>query len=286
MQLPQSSFWGSLLFSSSRKELNSFGQYRDALERYRKSGMEYATVVTKQHDDQTLLYRYLESILSQEVESMEGIANDSTKKIQAQAKTKALLQLTREFQDTKEFLLVYEKKMVKWAAETKLFLLTKSDLIDVKKEAISSDLPEEDFSESIEELNDRQSFSHTELARWQNYFIRHKREDLAKRINPMVGTESGTHKTGEINNLTSIIQDSAITQYPDILTKQENRFSTILSDYKASFILSKSEADFKKAKDALSEYLAKCPTLQRKTDHLGPDQRLPSPSGIQRIPPG
>ncbi len=104
-----------------------FGQYRDALERYRKSGMEYATVVTKQHDDQTLLYRYLESILSQEVESMEGIANDSTKKIQAQEKTKALLQLTREFQDTKEFLLVYDKKMVKWAAETKLFLLTKSD---------------------------------------------------------------------------------------------------------------------------------------------------------------
>ena len=35
--------------------------------------MEYATVVTKQHDDLTLLYRYLENILSQESEAYENL---------------------------------------------------------------------------------------------------------------------------------------------------------------------------------------------------------------------
>ena len=36
-----------------KEGIEFFGQYRHELERYRKSGMEYATVVTKQHDDLT-----------------------------------------------------------------------------------------------------------------------------------------------------------------------------------------------------------------------------------------
>ena len=258
-----------------KEGIEFFGQYRDELERYRKSGMEYATVVTKQHDDQTLLYRYLENILSQEVESMESIAQDSTEKAHAQRKTQAFLELTREFQNTKELLLVYEKQMVRWAAETKLFLLTQSDLIEIKKEAISSVLPTEDFSESVEELSNRQFFTHGELTRWQNYFVRHLREDLAKRINPLVGTESGTHKAREINNLTSIIQESAISVYPAILTKQENQFSSILTDYKPSFLLSKSRADFKKAKNALSEYLANVQLYNERLTNWDPNQEYP-----------
>ena len=56
-----------------KEGIEFFGQYRHELERYRKSGMEYATVVTKQHDDLTLLYRYLENILSQESEAYENL---------------------------------------------------------------------------------------------------------------------------------------------------------------------------------------------------------------------
>ena len=60
--------------------------------------------------------------------------------------TKSLLALSRKFQNTKEHLLNYEKQVVKWAAETKLFLLTQSDLLEIKREAINDSLAEEDFS--------------------------------------------------------------------------------------------------------------------------------------------
>ena len=115
-----------------KEGIEFFGQYRNDLQRYRKSGMEYATVVTKQHDEQTLLYRYLENILSKETEALEVLKSDNAKRTEAENNTKSLLEFTREFQDIKELLLVYEKQVVKWAAETKLFLLTQNDLIEIK----------------------------------------------------------------------------------------------------------------------------------------------------------
>ena len=68
------------------------------------------------------------------------------------------------------------------------------------------------FHEAIDELMNENISLYKELARWQNYFIRHQREDLAKRINPIVGTESGTEKRGQINSLTPLIQASARTR--------------------------------------------------------------------------
>ena len=56
-----------------KEGIEFFGQYRHELERYRRSGMEYATVVSSQHNDQTTLYRYLESILSKEVAHLESL---------------------------------------------------------------------------------------------------------------------------------------------------------------------------------------------------------------------
>jgi phosphate transport system permease protein len=258
-----------------KEGIEFFGQYRHDLQRYRKSGMEYANVVTKQHDDQTLLYRYLENILAQETAALESLATDDASRTSAEKDTRQMLDLTRDFQNTKELLLIYEKKVVKWAAETKLFLLTQSDMIEVKEEALKQGLPVEDFPETIAQLNERTFFTHKELARWQNYFIRHQREDLAKRINPIVGTESGTEKEGQITSLTPLIQASANQQYAEILSKQRKQFSSLLNRFKPSFLLAKSVKDFSQAKTALSEYLASVPLYEERLTEWDPTQPYP-----------
>jgi phosphate transport system permease protein len=258
-----------------KEGIEFFGQYRHDLQRYRKSGMEYANVVTKQHDDQTLLYRYLENILAQETAALETMATNNTSRTSAEKDTRLMLDLTRDFQNTKELLLVYEKKVVKWAAETKLFLLTQSDMIEVKEEAIKQGLPVEDFPETVAQLKERTFFTHKELARWQNYFIRHQREDLAKRINPIVGTESGTEKEGQITSLTPLIQASANQQYAEILSKQKKQFSSLLNRFKPSFLLAESAKDFSQAKTALSEYLASVPLYEKRLTEWDPAQPYP-----------
>ena len=258
-----------------KEGIEFFGQYRHDLQRYRKSGMEYASVVTKQHDDQTLLYRYLENILAQETAALESLATDDATRTSAEKDTRQMLDLTRDFQNTKELLLIYEKKVVKWAAETKLFLLTQSDMIEVKEEALKQGLPVEDFPETVAQLKERTFFTHKELARWQNYFIRHQREDLAKRINPIVGTESGTEKEGQITSLTPLIQASANQQYAEILSKQRKQFSSLLNRFKPSFLLAKSVKDFSQAKTALSEYLASVPLYEERLTEWDPTQPYP-----------
>lgn len=258
-----------------KEGIEFFGQYRHDLQRYRKSGMEYANVVTKQHDDQTLLYRYLENILAQETAALESLATDDATRTSAEKDTRQMLDLTRDFQNTKELLLVYEKKVVKWAAETKLFLLTQSDMIEVKEEALKQGLPVEDFPETVAQLKERTFFTHKELARWQNYFIRHQREDMAKRINPIVGTESGTEKEGQITSLTPLIQASANQQYAEILSKQSKQFSSLLNRFKPSFLLAKSAKDFSQAKTALSEYLASVPLYEERLTEWDPTQPYP-----------
>jgi phosphate ABC transporter permease protein PstC len=237
--------------------------------------MEYANVVTKQHDDQTLLYRYLENILAQETAALESLATDDATGTSAEKDTRQLLDLTRDFQNTKELLLIYEKKVVKWAAETKLFLLTQSDMIEVKEEAIKQGLPVEDFPETVSQLKERTFFTHKELARWQNYFIRHQREDLAKRINPIVGTESGTDKEGQITSLTPLIQASANQEYAEILSNQRKQFSSLLNRFKPSFLLAESAKDFSQAKTALSEYLASVPLYEKRLTEWEPAQPYP-----------
>ena len=138
-----------------KEGIEFFGQYRHELNQFRKSGMEYANVVTKQHDEQTILYRYLENILSDEVEYLDSLTDDSPEKITGIQKKDKFLQMIKSFQDSKEVLLSYEKKMVTWAAETKLFLITQNDLIDLKNEAVGQKLPTEDFDLSIEQIKQR-----------------------------------------------------------------------------------------------------------------------------------
>jgi phosphate transport system permease protein len=258
-----------------KEGIEFFGQYRNDLQRYRKSGMEYANVVTKQHDDQTLLYRYLENILAQETAALESMATNDTSRASAEKDTRLMLDLTRDFQNTKELLLIYEKKVVKWAAETKLFLLTQSDIIELKEEALKQGLPLEDFPETVTQLEERTFFTHKELVRWQNYFIRHEREDLAKRINPIVGTESGTEKEGQITSLTPLIQASANQDYAEILSKQKKQFSSLLNRFKPSFLLAESAKDFSQVKTALSEYLASVPLYEKRLTEWDPAQPYP-----------
>ena len=258
-----------------KEGIEFFGQYRNDLQRYRKSGMEYANVVTKQHDDLTLLYRYLENILSQETAALETLTTDDGSRTSAEKHTKQMLELTRDFQNTKELLLIYEKKVVKWAAETKLFLLTQSDMIDVKEEALKQGLPLEDFPETVAQLEERTFFTHKELIRWQNYFIRHQREDLAKRINPIVGTESGTKEAGQITSLTPLIQASAKQQYAEILSKQKIKLSSLLNRYNPNFILPESDKDFTKVKTALTEYLSTVPLYEQRLSEWNPAEPYP-----------
>ncbi len=258
-----------------KEGIEFFGQYRNDLQRYRKSGMEYANVVTKQHDDLTLLYRYLENILSQETAALETLTTDDASRTSAEKHTKQMLELTRDFQNTKELLLIYEKKVVKWAAETKLFLLTQSDMIEVKEEALKQGLPLEDFPETVAQLEERTFFTHKELIRWQNYFIRHQREDLAKRINPIVGTESGTKEAGQITSLTPLIQASAKQQYAEILSKQKIKLSSLLNRYNPNFILPESDKDFTKVKTALTEYLSTVPLYEQRLSEWNPAEPYP-----------
>ena len=67
-----------------KEGIEFFGQYRHELDHYRRSGMEYANVVTVQHDDQTLLYRYLENTLSKETEHLEALEQGSKKAVSAE----------------------------------------------------------------------------------------------------------------------------------------------------------------------------------------------------------
>lgn len=258
-----------------KEGIEFFGQYRHELERYRKSGMEYATVVTKQHDDLTLLYRYLENILSQESEAYENLDPNDKNKITGEKSTAELLKLSRNFQDIKELLLIYEKQVVKWAAETKLFLLTKNDILEIKQFAIDQGLPREDFTQTLDEISKRTFFSHRELARWQNYFIRNERDDLAKRINPLVGTEAGTNSEGQISNLTHLIQSSAANSYSKIQDQQKKEFSLIMNTFKPTFILPKSMLDYEKATKALEEYIEKIPLYQKRLTDWNPDEPYP-----------
>ena len=258
-----------------KEGIEFFGQYRHELERYRRSGMEYATVVSSQHNDQTILYRYLESILSKEVAHLETLPKNDPNREKGEQGRQELLALTRSFQDTKELLLSYEKDVVKWAAETKLFLITKSDLIEVKSQAIEQKLPVEDFPESIVELKERNFFTHRELARWRNYFIRHEREDLAKRINPKVGDEMGTTEKGKINDLTDRIRKSTTDEYTKVLLTQEQQFSDIFSDFQPTFLLPESGKSLDQARSALNEYLLKVPLYKDRLTLWNPEEPYP-----------
>ena len=258
-----------------KEGIEFFGQYRDEMNTYRSSGMEYANVVSKQHDSQTLLFRYLEGILANETKFFDSLGENSDKKIQAETAKNEFLKFSQSFQNIKESLLNYEKKVVKWAAETKLFLSKQKTILGLKKEALSSNLPAEDFNLSLEEIENRTYFSHKELESWYYYFTRHEREDLAKQINPSIGSESGTYKEKMISNLITQIQSSYKDQYLQISQTQAKDFRNLFENFNGDFSLPESQNDFSKAKEAVFEYLNEIPDYEKRLSLWNPDSSFP-----------
>ena len=75
----------------------------------------------------------------------------------------------------------------------------------------------------LDEISKRTFFSHRELARCLRItLLEMKRDDLAKRINPAVGTEAGTNSEGQISNLTHLIQSSAATYSKIKISKRKS----------------------------------------------------------------
>ena len=70
---------GLITFFLFKEGIEFFGENRDELNIYRKSGMEYASVVSDQHDQQTLLFRYFEQILAKETEFYEQEESESAR---------------------------------------------------------------------------------------------------------------------------------------------------------------------------------------------------------------
>ena len=252
-----------------------FGQYRDEMNVYRSSGMEYANIVSKQHDSQTLLFRYIEGILARETEYYDSLPKYSPKKEKAKIAKNNFLKFSQEFQQVKDLLLNYEKKVVKWAAETKLFLGKQKTILSLKKEALKKNIPTEDFMLSLQEIEDRTFFVYQELESWYYYFIRHDREDLAKQINSSIGSESGTYTEKTISNLVPQIQKSYNEQYIEISQRQAQDFKNLFSDFTDTFSLSDSKNDFFKARQALFEYLSEIPEYEKRLSLWNPGTSFP-----------
>lgn len=242
-----------------KEGIEFFSQYEGELTVSRRSGMEYANIVTKQYREQTALYWYLEKILSEETAYFDSLSQDDHRKEQARKAKDKFLAFTRSFQDTKELLLHYEKDIVDLANETRLFIATREVVLDLRREAIALDLPKEDFSQSIDQLEKRISFSSQELERWQNYFIRHNRDDLAKRIDPRWSDKTENTKEGEIRNHVLKIEGSLDKEYTLIIENQRRDFTKLFENFEDAFCLENSKASFAKARIATNEYFAKVP---------------------------
>ena len=258
-----------------KEGIEFFSQYRQEMNIYRASGMEYANVVSKQHDSQTLLFRYIENILSKETRYYDSLSENSPDKKVVNFNKDNFLKFANTFQQIKDKLLNYEKEVVSWAAETKLFLNTQTTILSLKSEAEKLGLPEEDFNQSIENLKRAEYFSHSDLERWYYYFIRQDQENLAKQINSSVGDESGTEIKGRISNLITKIQTSYNDQYLAITKEQTTKFAKLFNDYEGGFSLLSSETAFGKAKDALGEYLDEIPNYKIRLGQWNPDSEFP-----------
>lgn len=253
-----------------------FGQNKNELDIFRQSGMEYASVVSDQHNKQTFIFRYFEEILAKETEayeqSLEGKAGSIVKISKDELNT--FLEFIKSFQDIKDYLLLYEKKVVKLAAETKQFLKTKEIVSEVRSYATQKNLPREDFSITVEEIEYRSSFTHKELDRWQNYFLRNEEEEIALKIDPRPGETFGEEKINVINYV-SEIKNSYNSEYLDIVTRQNEDYSRLLESFSYEFILQESEISFEKAKLAFREYVETLDKYESRLKEWDPQQDFP-----------
>lgn len=259
-----------------KEGIEFFGQNREGLDRYRRSGMEYAAIVTDQHDAQTLLYRYLETILSQETE--EADLRIAAGKLAADERAPTLGPLqeyARSFQDAKEALLDYEKEVVKLARETKLFLITRDVAYELRKEADGAGLPDDGgFSITAEEIGARDSFAYVELERWRNYFIRHQREELSRKIDPAPAGDFAEDKKAVLDHAGAIRKTFA-DRYLVVVSEQETAFRRLIDGYSGAFLLEESAEDFRAFREAVEEYLAETAAYRKRLEDWNPEAPFP-----------
>jgi phosphate transport system permease protein len=264
---------GLITFFLFKEGIEFFGENRDELNIYRKSGMEYASVVSDQHDQQTLLFRYFEQILAKETEFYEQEESGEEEKISREELSKLLI-FSQKFQDIKDYLLVYEKSLVQLAAETKLFLKTQEIVAEIKAYAIDKKLPREDFFITLDEIKKRKFFSYKELDRWQNYFLRNEEEEIARKIDPRPGSGFAEEKM-QIFNYAAKIQGTYQSEYLLIVGRQISEYSQLLERFAYNFALESSKISFEKAKVSFREYVEKVGDYEKRLEQWDPEKKYP-----------
>ncbi len=259
-----------------KEGIEFFGQNREGLDRYRRSGMEYAAIVTDQHDAQTLLYRYLETILSKETEEADRRIDEGELAADERASTLGPLQeYARSFQDAKESLLDYEKEVVKLARETKLFLTTRDVVSELRKVADGAGLPDDgSFSITGEEITERRSFAYVELERWRNYFIRHQREELSRKIDTAPASDFSEDKKAVFDHA-GAIRKTFNEHYLVVVSEQETAFRKLIDGYSGSFLLMESGDEFRTFHKAVEEYLSKTEAYKKRLEDWDPEIPFP-----------
>lgn len=259
-----------------KEGIEFFGKNREGLDRYRRSGMEYAAIVTDQHNAQTLLYRYLENILSRETKDTDH--RIAIGKLSANDRSSALGPLqeyVRSFQDAKETLLNYEKVVVKLAQETKLFLITQDVVSELRREADDAKLPDDGgFLIKSEEVTARDFFSYAELERWRNYFIRHQSEELSRKIDSAPASDFEEEKKAILDH-SGTIRKSFNERYLVVASEQEEAFRKLINGYSGTFLFKESEKDFRGFQDAVGKYLEKTTSYRKRLKEWNPDAPFP-----------
>ena len=86
-----------------KEGLGFFGSYQKELALYRESGMEFAEVVSEQHNSLTLIYRYLENILANESKFFEELPQIDFGRIAAQSAKQVISSRVREAEKNRQY---------------------------------------------------------------------------------------------------------------------------------------------------------------------------------------
>lgn len=258
-----------------KEGIGFFGENKRELDLFRKSGMEFSAVITNQHDAQTLIYRYLENILAKESKHLEEMPEDSELINIAKNRNEKLLKFLRNFQKIKEVLLEYEKKIVEMAVETKQFIQIQSLIKELRLTRAKLKLPEEDFSITMDEIDERKSFDSREIERWSNYFLRHGLVNQAKNLNAFLINYDTSLKPAFYNDRTEEIVKSYKIVYQPLIEAQNNDFTDIFRSFTTDFSLNESEQEFEKVKIAFTEYLESTKLFSQKLDEWNPHRPYP-----------
>lgn len=257
-----------------KEGLGFFGSYQKELALYRESGMEFAEVVSEQHNSLTLIYRYLENILANESKFFEELPQNHHLYKVAQIRKEKLFKLTRVFQSTKETLLDYEKEIVSLASQTKAFLELQGNISNWEKEARKLNLTEP-FLFEFETVQKRDHFTFDELNSMKFYFIRNDANDLAKQVESSLEISGLSFEKPLSNKQTKKILKSLQNVYLPLINIQEKAFRKLIDQERVEFSLESSINEFENTKGALQEYLDKVPNYVQVLDEWDPNKSFP-----------